>query len=56
MTENWDLINKKTEEVVELLIKSKLTMISATFGCDDEKNHWQYKIWIPKKHQRSLTK
>jgi len=53
MTENFELINKKLEEVVRLIQKDGLTMVSATFGTDDEINNWQYKVWIPKKHQKT---
>ena len=46
----WDEINKKIEEVVTMIKEDGLTMVSATFG-NDELNNWQYKIWIPKRHQ-----
>ena len=55
MTENWDLINDKIEEVVKLIQKDGLTMVYATFGTDNEINNWQYKIWIPKKHQKTKS-
>lgn len=44
----WELINEKITEVTRLIQKSGLTMVSATYGTDDEINHWQYKFWIPK--------
>ena len=50
--EEWDLINEKTMEVTRLIQKSGLSMVSATFGTDDEINNWQYKIWIPKSKQK----
>lgn len=56
MTDNWDLINDKIEEVVRLIQKDGLSMVSATFGTDDKINNWQYKIWIPKKHQKTKKK
>lgn len=52
MTENFNLIDDKIEEVVRLIQKSGLTMVSATFGTKDNINNWQYKIFIPKSKQR----
>lgn len=56
MTRDWDLINKKIEEVVRLIQKEGLMMVAATFGTEDEIDNWQYKIWISKKHQKIKKK
>lgn len=60
MVEKWDEINEKIQEVVKLIQSEGLTMVSATFGTDDEINNWQYKIWIPKskitKTQKGISK
>lgn len=55
-SKEWDEINEKITEVTRLIQKSGLTMVSATFGTDDEINHWQYKFWIPKSKQKKVMK
>ena len=52
---DWHLINDKIEEAVSLVQKNNLVMVEGEFGTDDEINHWQYKIWLPKKHQKKLN-
>jgi hypothetical protein len=51
MPDNWEEINDLLEEATKLIKKEGLTMVSATFGTP-ELNNWQYKIWLPKKHQK----
>jgi len=46
----WDLINDRLIEIIELMKKNSLSMISGEFGVEPI-NHWKYRISLPSKYR-----